>query len=243
MCAGAGAVVVEHSSSAVSISSSAKLKSEATRGADGTSIIEVPAVGASVRVMGRRARAERERGEVRRCRGEGEEAGVGVHIGMCTGIDVGGEADAVTAACGGGESPSRCPTRFLQDSQGIRMRALRGTATTDRTPTRAPCRRPWRRRPRRASVAHDRPVNASHGEWSCSWWCAPAPGESRGVSSAELRESGEKLVSKLLNTFGLFSDTYPLLPSVGRPEFGPNTAWKSSSRTTASGFKSGQSTD
>ncbi|KAJ6570400.1 hypothetical protein B0H10DRAFT_2108021 [Mycena sp. CBHHK59/15] len=169
MCAGASAVVVEHSSSAVSISSSAKLKSEATRGADGTSIIEVPAVGASVRVMGRRARAERERGEVRRCRGEGEEAGVGVHIGMCTGIDVGGEADAVTAACGGGESPSRSrrrpcrlATRFLQDSQGIRMRALRGTATTDRTPTRAPCRRPWRRRPRRASVAHARPVNASH---------------------------------------------------------------------------------
>ncbi|KAJ6540957.1 hypothetical protein B0H10DRAFT_2137880 [Mycena sp. CBHHK59/15] len=234
MCAGASAVVVEHSSSAVSISSSAKLKSEATRGADGTNIIEVPAVGASVRVMGGRARAERERGEVRRRRGEGEEAGVGVRIGMCTGIDVGGEADAVTAACGGGASPSRCP---------IRTRALRGTATTDRTPTRAPCRRPWRRRPRRASVAHARPVNASHGEWSCSWWCAPAPGESRGVSSAELRESGEKLVSKHLNTFGLFSDTYPLLPSVGRPEFGPNTAWKSSSRTTASGFKSGQSTD
>ncbi|KAJ6598499.1 hypothetical protein B0H10DRAFT_1959419 [Mycena sp. CBHHK59/15] len=31
------------------------------------------------------------------------------------------------------------------------------------------------------------------GEWSCSWWCAPALGESRGVSSAELRESREKL--------------------------------------------------
>ncbi|KAJ6610533.1 hypothetical protein B0H10DRAFT_2059824 [Mycena sp. CBHHK59/15] len=212
MRAAAGAVAVEHSSSAVSISSSAKLKSEATRGTNGPSIIEVPAVGASVRVMGGRARAERERGEVRRRHGEGEEAGVGVHIGMCTGIDVGGEAGAVTAACGGGASPSRCrrcrcrpATRSLQDSQAIRTHALRGTATTDRTHTRAPCRRPWRRCPRRASVAHARPVNASHvwtragasrvqGEWSCSWWCAPVPGESRGVNSAELRESGRSWV-------------------------------------------------
>ncbi|KAJ6603638.1 hypothetical protein B0H10DRAFT_2079108 [Mycena sp. CBHHK59/15] len=142
MRAGAGAVVVEHSSSAVSISSSAKLKSEATCGIDGMSIIEVPAVGASV---------HSERGEVRRHCGEGEEVGVGVRIGMCTGIDVGGEAGAVTAACGGGASPSHCP---------IRTRALRGTATTDRTP--APCRRPWRRCPRQASVAHARLVNASH---------------------------------------------------------------------------------